>query len=94
MFVRSLRPNEGMMFTFAEQQISFWMKNTLIPLDMIFVRADGTIVRIVTAKPLDETPVPSGEPVIRVIEINGGRAVQLGIRPGDTLLPFPPCCKH
>ena len=94
MFVRSLGPNDGMLFTFDEpQQLSFWMKNTLIPLDMIFIRADSTIARIATAKPLDETPVPAGELVNRVIEINGGRAAQLGIRPGDTLLPVPPCCK-
>ena len=51
------------------QHVAFWMKNTLIPLDMVFIRADGTIARIATAKPLDRTPVPAGEPVAAVLEI-------------------------
>ena len=59
------------------------MKDTLIPLDLIFIRADGTIARIATATPLDETPVPAGEPVVAVLELRGGRAAELGIRPGD-----------
>ena len=65
------------------QNVAFWMKNTLIPLDMVFIRADGTIARIVTAKPLDLTAVPAGEPIAAVLEIRGGRAVELGIRAGD-----------
>jgi len=94
MFRRSLPPNEGMLFPFAPpQRVSFWMRNTLIPLDMIFVRRDGTIARIATAKPLDETSVPSGEPISMVIEIRGGRAAELGIRAGDRVNPPPPCCK-
>jgi uncharacterized membrane protein (UPF0127 family) len=59
------------------------MKNTLIPLDMVFIRVDGTIARIVTAKPLDLSSVPAGEPVALVLEIRGGRASELGIREGD-----------
>jgi uncharacterized membrane protein (UPF0127 family) len=95
MFRRSLGANQGMIFPYGPpQQVSFWMKNTLIPLDMIFVRPDYTIARIATAKPLDESPVPSGEPVIMVIEIPGGRAAELGIRAGDSVVPPPPCCKH
>ncbi len=65
------------------QNVAFWMKNTLIPLDMVFIRADGTIAQIVTAKPLDLTGVPAGEPVAAVLEIRGGRASELGIREGD-----------
>lgn len=84
MFRRSLEPNGGMLFPYAPTQVvGFWMKNTLIPLDMIFVREDGTIARIVTAKPLDETTISSGEPVAEVIEIRGGRAAELGIKEGD-----------
>lgn len=84
MFVRSLAPDRGMIFPYdPPRPIGFWMKNTLIPLDMIFIRADGTIARIATARPLDETPVQSGEPVAAVLEIAGGRAAELGIKAGD-----------
>jgi uncharacterized membrane protein (UPF0127 family) len=84
MFYRSLAPNQGMIFPYdPPQPVSFWMKNTLIPLDMVFIRADGTIARIAHAKALDETPVPAGEPVALVLEIRGGRAAELGIREGD-----------
>ena len=94
MFRRSLAPNEGMLFSYAPPQpVAFWMKNTLIPLDMIFVRQEGTIARIATARPLDETTVPSGEPVSMVVEIRGGRAAELGIKEGDRVSPPPLCCK-
>lgn len=84
MFRTRLAPNAGMAFVWREDvQGAFWMKNTLIPLDMIFIRADGTIARIVTAKPLDETAIPAGEPIAAVLEIAGGRAAELGIREGD-----------
>jgi hypothetical protein len=84
MFVKSLAPNRGMIFPYdPPQEVAFWMKNTLIPLDMVFIRADGRIARIAYAKPLDLTPVPSGEPASAVLEIRGGRAKQLGIKAGD-----------
>lgn len=84
MFVRSLAPNHGMIFPYdPPQEVAFWMHNTLIPLDIIYIRPDGTIIRIAKAKALDDTPLPSGEPVAAVLEIAGGRAAQLGIRPGD-----------
>jgi len=84
MFVKHLAPDRGMIFPYdPPQEVAFWMHNTLIPLDMVFIRADGTIARIANAKALDETPVPSGEPVVAVLEIAGGRAGQLGIAPGD-----------
>jgi len=64
--------------------VGFWMKNTLVPLDMIFIRADGTIVRIAAQTvPLSLESVGSGEPVAAVLEIAGGRAAELGIRAGD-----------
>jgi uncharacterized membrane protein (UPF0127 family) len=85
MFRKTLAPNAGMLFDFKQEAPqSFWMKNTLIPLDMLFIKADGTIVRIAAnTKPLSEDPVPSYEPVRVVLEIAGGRAAQLGIEPGD-----------
>jgi uncharacterized protein len=84
MFVKSLPPDRGMIFPYDPPQIvGFWMKDTLITLDMVFIRADGTIARIATAKPFDLTVVPSGEPIAAVLEIRGGRAAALGIRPGD-----------
>jgi uncharacterized membrane protein (UPF0127 family) len=94
MFRRSLAPDAGMIFPYAPPQpVAFWMKDTLIPLDIIFVRPDGTIARITNAKPLDETSLPSGEPVSMVLEIAGGRAAELGIREGDPVGPAPLCCK-
>lgn len=84
MFVRWLAPNRGMIFPYnPPQDVAFWMKNTLIPLDIIFIRPDHTIARITKAKALDETPLPSGEPISAVLEVAGGRAAQLGIEPGD-----------
>ena len=84
MFVKSLAPNHGMIFPYdPPQEVAFWMKNTLIPLDIVFIRPDHTIARITNAKALDETPLPSGEPISAVLEIAGGRAAQLGIKPGD-----------
>jgi uncharacterized membrane protein (UPF0127 family) len=84
MFRRSLAPDRGMIFPYnPPQPVGFWMRNTLIPLDMVFIRADGRIARVATAKPLDETVVQSGEPIVLVLEIPGGRAAQLGIMAGD-----------
>ncbi|MFL6859738.1 MAG: DUF192 domain-containing protein [Sphingomicrobium sp.] len=81
----ALAPDRGMIFPFdAPRQASFWMKNTLIPLDMIFIRADGRIGRIAAnAVPQSLDPVPSGQPIAAVLEIRGGRSAELGIREGD-----------
>jgi len=88
MFRTSLAPDAGMLFDFKESRaVSFWMQNTLIPLDMIFIRHDGTIANIhVNAKPLDPTSIPSDGPVEFVFEIPGGRSVELGIKAGDTVI--------
>jgi uncharacterized protein len=85
MYRRSLAPDRGMLFDFARvQPISMWMQNTYIPLDMIFIRADGTIARIAeNAEPLSTRTIPSGEPVLAVLEVPGGTAARLGLRPGD-----------
>ena len=84
MFRRRLAANRGMLFEFGPpQSVSFWMKNTLIPLDMLFVD-DGRIVSIArNATPLSETPIPSGAPVTDVIELRGGRAAEIAAAPGD-----------
>jgi uncharacterized protein len=84
MFRKSLAGDHGMIFPYdPPQDVSFWMKNTLIPLDIIFIRSDGTIIRITHAKALDVSPLPAGEPVAAVLEIRGGRAAELGIKEGD-----------
>jgi uncharacterized membrane protein (UPF0127 family) len=85
MFRKSLGPNEGMLFVFERAGFyPFWMKNTLIPLDIIFIRADGTIARIAeNTVPLSLDPVPSLEPVVAVLEIPGGRSAELGVKAGD-----------
>ena len=85
MFRKSLPANGGMIFPMdPPRDASFWMENTLIPLDMIFIREDGSIARIAAnTVPLSRQPVPSGEPVAAVLEIRGGRAAELGIGPGD-----------
>jgi uncharacterized membrane protein (UPF0127 family) len=85
MFREKLGPYEGMLFDFyREEPVSFWMKNTLIPLDMVFIAADGTVRHIhANAEPLSTATIPSKFPVRAVLEINGGSARLLGIKPGD-----------
>ncbi len=87
MFRFSMLADEGMLFDFfSEQPVSFWMSNTYIPLDMLFIKADGTIELIAArATPLSERSIPSKGPVRYVLEINGGLSEKLGIEPGDTV---------
>lgn len=87
MFRTELQPNVGMVFPFkADRMASFWMKNTVIPLDIIFVRRDGSIESIAANTiPYSLDPVQSGEPVAAVLEIAGGRAAELGIAAGDII---------
>lgn len=91
MFRATLAPDAGMIFPMRPARFaSFWMKNTLIPLDMIFIRTNGTIARIAAnTQPFSLTPVDSGEPVAAVLEIAGGRAAELGIREGDRVVLNP-----
>ena len=81
MFVEEMPRGEGMFFVFDRPQVaSFWMRNTLIPLDMLFIGADGTVTAIhENAQPLDETSIFGGREVQFVLEINGGMASALGI---------------
>ena len=85
MYRTSLAPDAGMLFEFGTpQQVSFWMKNTLIPLDMLFIGVDGHIANIAERTvPLSEAAIPSAGPVVSVIELNGGTADRLGITPGE-----------
>lgn len=82
---QSLAPDRGMIFPYdPPQPASFWMKNTLIPLDMIFVAPGGRIARIeANTVPLSLDLVPSGTPVEAVLELAGGRSAELGIAAGD-----------
>lgn len=88
MFVESLPTMAGMLFVYEREQLtSFWMENTLIPLDMIFADAEGIVTKVhANAVPLDRTGIPSGGPVRFVLEINGGMAERLGIDAGDRLI--------
>lgn len=85
MYRNALAPDRGMIFPMnPPRNASFWMRNTLIPLDMIFVRADGTIANIAeNTVPYSEEPVMSDGPVAAVLEIAGGRSAELGIKAGD-----------
>ena len=87
MFRTAMGANEGMIFVGrAAQPASFWMKNTVIPLDIVFVGTDKRILNIgANAVPYSLAPVPSIGPVVAVLELNGGRAAQLGIGPGDAV---------
>ncbi|MHB2166108.1 DUF192 domain-containing protein [Alsobacter sp. R-9] len=85
---RYLPADRGMLFDFkSEQPVAMWMMNTYIPLDMLFIRKDGTIARIAEmTEPLSTRTIASGENVLGVLEINGGVSAKLGIRPGDKVL--------
>ncbi|HEY1708463.1 MAG TPA: DUF192 domain-containing protein [Rhizomicrobium sp.] len=84
MYRTKMAPNAGMLFDLhVPQPVAFWMKNTYLPLDIVFVRADGTISTVEpNAIPMSTDSIPSAEPVRAVIELNGGRAHDLGIVPG------------
>ncbi|WP_406853536.1 DUF192 domain-containing protein [Alsobacter sp. KACC 23698] len=85
MFRRYLPADRGMLFDFKETQpVMMWMKDTFIPLDMVFIRKDGTIARVAAdTEPHSTRTISSGEPVFGVLEINAGMAAKLGVRPGD-----------
>jgi uncharacterized membrane protein (UPF0127 family) len=82
---RFMPMDRGMLFEFErDEPVAFWMKNTYIPLDMVFLARNGVVTRIVRrAEPLSETAIPSGGPCAAVLELNGGVAAQIGLRTGD-----------
>jgi uncharacterized membrane protein (UPF0127 family) len=88
MFRTKLAADAGMLFVYERpQRISMWMKNTLIPLDMIFIGTDGRIVDIAERRvPHSIEPYYSAAPALAVLEVNGGTASRLGIKPGDRVI--------
>ena len=84
-FRKELPEGSGMLFDFhREQEVGFWMQNTYVPLDMIFIRGDGRILRIAEdTEPLSTWIIPSNGPVRAVLEVIAGTAEKLGIAPGD-----------
>jgi uncharacterized membrane protein (UPF0127 family) len=85
MYRRQMAADHGMLFDFERPlPVNMWMKNTYIPLDMVFIRSDGSIARIAAdTEPLSTQIISSGEPVLSVLELNAGTAAKLGIRAGD-----------
>jgi len=98
MFRESLPKDGGMLFDFgAPQQATIWMKNTLIPLDILFIDEDGDVVAIArNAVPQSLRLITPGVPVKGVLEINGGAAAEFGINPGDKVVHpmFKPAAAH
>jgi uncharacterized membrane protein (UPF0127 family) len=88
MYVEQLDENEGMLFRHSRPfQINMWMKNTYIPLDMLFIRSDGSIANIATnTTPLSTDRISSSEPVPAVLEMNAGFAQRWRVESGDRLL--------
>ncbi|MSP66241.1 MAG: DUF192 domain-containing protein [Flavobacteriaceae bacterium] len=84
MYRRSVPDGSGMLFIMAEERPqSFWMRNTYVPLDIIYLKADGEVVSIqANAQPMSDMPLPSDGPAKYVLEIAGGRSAQFGIKPG------------
>lgn len=88
---RKMASDHGMLFEFPERgPVTFWMKDTYLSLDMIFIDSDGTVQNVVArAKPLSEDLIPSGGPVTGVLELNAGQAAAIGAKPGDKVkFPF------
>jgi len=85
---KSVPNDHAMLFVFTPpQQLAFWMKNTLAPLDMLFVDQKGKVFKVVRkAPPLSLDPIPSNGETVGVIEIGGGRADAMGIEPGDKVV--------
>ena len=91
MMREKMAPDHGMLFEFPSREpVTFWMKDTLLPLDLLFIDIDGTVRRVVEgAKPMSQTLIPSGVPVTGVLELNAGQAAAIQLKPGDKVeFPF------
>ena len=88
MFRRYLPKDRGMLFDFGTPRpATMWMENTYLPLDMVFIRADGTIARIEShTEPMSRRTIVAGEPVLAVLELNSGICDELGIKAGDRVI--------
>jgi uncharacterized membrane protein (UPF0127 family) len=88
MFVKGLRPEQAMIFVYAPpQRVGMWMKNTVIPLDMLFVDEGGCVVKVHSrARPGDLATIIADVPVVLVVELAGGTAATLGLSPGDRVV--------
>lgn len=88
MFRKSLAESEGMLFVYpSASAVNFWMKNTMIPLDIVFISEDFTVVKIHHAVPCAQEPCPlynSGQPIKYVLEVNGNLTAEYGIREGES----------
>ena len=85
MFRKNMPKDRGMLFDFkTEQPVMMWMKNTYLPLDMVFISRNGKVVNVAeNAEPLSEAIIASDGPVFAVLEVNAGEARQIGVKPGD-----------
>lgn len=91
---KDLKDGQGMIFIMSSSKVqSFWMQNTLIPLDIIYIGTDGKVVNIVHGKPKDETSLPSTGPALYVLELKDGMAAKFGIS-GGTKLTIPTTLKY
>lgn len=87
MFVREMPADRGMLFVFEfPQDVAFWMKDTFLPLDLVFIAEDGTVLNIAAnAKPFSLDPIESDGEALTVLEVLGGTAKKIGLKPGDRL---------
>ncbi len=84
---RHMKADHGMLFTWPnERNVSMWMANTILPLDMVFIKKDGVVHRVhQNTVPFSETIIEAGALVLRVLELNAGTAAKIGLKPGDTV---------
>jgi uncharacterized membrane protein (UPF0127 family) len=84
MYRKTMKPGAGMIFPFTPpRDATFWMENTVLPLDLVFVGPDGKVLNIATGKPFSRDMIPSGGITASVIELNAGQAAKIGLKPGD-----------